>query len=301
MNMLRYLIVALAVLFAADTAYAASRFWVGGTGTWDASDTTHWAATSNGAGGQSVPGSSDTVTFDAMSGGGTVTVNTTVTVQQITMGAFTGTLDFSANNNNVTLSSGSNGLSNSGTGTRTLNLGNGTWTLQATSGNSWDFSTITNLTFNANSSTILFSGVGTSTRGFAGGAALSYNIVNFAGSGGFSVISAGGTIATLTIAAPNLVTFPSGSTTTITNAFTYTGSITGAIELISAGTTSNSTISIATGTPTCTWCIIRRMTFSGGATFSAPNSFDMGLNSGITITPPSAGAANTSVRPGIGQ
>ena len=40
----------------------ASRFWVGGTGTWDASDTTHWAATSGGAGGQSVPGSSDSVT-----------------------------------------------------------------------------------------------------------------------------------------------------------------------------------------------------------------------------------------------
>ena len=51
----------------------ASRFWVGGTGTWDASDTTHWATASNGAGGASVPGSSDAVTFDASSGGGTVT------------------------------------------------------------------------------------------------------------------------------------------------------------------------------------------------------------------------------------
>ena len=58
----------------------ASRFWVGGTGTWDASDTTHWAATSGGAGGQSVPTASDTATFDASSGGGTVTVNTTVNI-----------------------------------------------------------------------------------------------------------------------------------------------------------------------------------------------------------------------------
>jgi hypothetical protein len=53
----------------------ANRFWVGGTGTWDAADTTHWAATSGGAGGQSVPGAGDAVTFDGASGGGTVTVN----------------------------------------------------------------------------------------------------------------------------------------------------------------------------------------------------------------------------------
>jgi hypothetical protein len=46
----------------------ASRFWVGGTGTWSASNTTNWAGTSGGAGGQSVPGVADTVTFDANSG-----------------------------------------------------------------------------------------------------------------------------------------------------------------------------------------------------------------------------------------
>lgn len=42
----------------------ASRFWVGGTGNWSPSDTTHWAATTGGAGGQSVPTSSDDVTFN---------------------------------------------------------------------------------------------------------------------------------------------------------------------------------------------------------------------------------------------
>src|SRR5688572_1536024 len=52
----------------------AARFWVGGTGTADLADTTHWAATSGGAGGQSVPGSADTVTFDGSSGSGTVTI-----------------------------------------------------------------------------------------------------------------------------------------------------------------------------------------------------------------------------------
>lgn len=51
----------------------ASRFWVGGTG--NTSDTAHWAATSGGAGGQTVPTSSDTATFDSSSGTGTVTVD----------------------------------------------------------------------------------------------------------------------------------------------------------------------------------------------------------------------------------
>jgi hypothetical protein len=48
----------------------ANRYWVGGTGNWDASTTTHWSATSGGAGGATVPVASDTVTFDGSSGGG---------------------------------------------------------------------------------------------------------------------------------------------------------------------------------------------------------------------------------------
>jgi hypothetical protein len=53
----------------------ASRYWVGGTGTWDASSTTHWASASGGVGGASVPITTDDVFFDANSGGGTVTIN----------------------------------------------------------------------------------------------------------------------------------------------------------------------------------------------------------------------------------
>jgi hypothetical protein len=41
----------------------ASRYWVGGTGTWD--QTAHWSATSGGAGGASVPTLSDDVIFNA--------------------------------------------------------------------------------------------------------------------------------------------------------------------------------------------------------------------------------------------
>lgn len=45
----------------------ANRYWVGGTGTWDASSTTYWSATSGGANGASAPTSSDDVFFDASS------------------------------------------------------------------------------------------------------------------------------------------------------------------------------------------------------------------------------------------
>jgi len=45
----------------------ANRYWVGGSGTWDDSATTHWSASSGGAGGASVPGTTDDVIFDTAS------------------------------------------------------------------------------------------------------------------------------------------------------------------------------------------------------------------------------------------
>ncbi len=74
----------------------AARFWVGGTGTWDASTTTHWAASSGGAGGASVPTATDDVTFDANSGGGvcTIATSTSVNCQAFTAAGFTGSFTF---------------------------------------------------------------------------------------------------------------------------------------------------------------------------------------------------------------
>jgi hypothetical protein len=47
----------------------ADRFWVGGTASWDGTAGTKWAATSGGAGGESVPTPADDVFFDANSSG----------------------------------------------------------------------------------------------------------------------------------------------------------------------------------------------------------------------------------------
>lgn len=267
----------------------ANRFWVGGTGTWDASDTTHWSTTTGGGGGASVPGSSDIAIFDGSSGGGTVTVNFggLITLQSITSGAFTGTLDFSANNNSVTLTANA-GMNGTGSGTRTINLGNGTWTISASSG-TWNFSIVTGLTFNANSSTIILSATTSSNRTFQGGG-LTYNVVTFAANASFGYITVSGpnTFATLNISAPNAIVWTNGTTQTITNAFTWTGSSSGQIFLNSSSITVGATISVAAGSPTMSWAAPRLMTFSGGATFTATDSFDLGNNTGITITPPIA-------------
>ena len=49
----------------------ADRYWVGGTGTWNSTSTTNWAASSGGASGASVPTAADNVFFDANSNVGT--------------------------------------------------------------------------------------------------------------------------------------------------------------------------------------------------------------------------------------
>ena len=144
------------------TLHNASRFWVGGTGTWDASATTHWSTTTGGSSGASVPSSLDVANLDGSSGGGTVTVNTNFTVGSIQMGTYTGILDFSTNNNSPTLSN----FSASGTSVRTLNMGSGTWTITSNNGAIFDINTATNMTLNAGTSTIVLSysgSVGTRT------------------------------------------------------------------------------------------------------------------------------------------
>lgn len=83
---------------------ASSWFWVGGTGTWDGSTTTHWASTSGGAGSAGVPGSADTAVFDSNSGTGIATISAGAICANLTCngstagssGNYTGTLAGSA-------------------------------------------------------------------------------------------------------------------------------------------------------------------------------------------------------------
>lgn len=70
----------------------ADRYWVGGAGTWDATSTTNWSASSGGTSGASVPTSSDSVFFDQA---GTYTV---------TLSGALNCLDFTVSNGTVTFS-----------------------------------------------------------------------------------------------------------------------------------------------------------------------------------------------------
>ena len=252
----------------------AARFWVGGTGNWDASDTTHWSASSGGAGGASVPGASDTVTLDGSSGGGTVTVTATVSVTSITAGAFTGTLD--TNGQSITTSGT---ISITGTGVRTVTLG-----ASAISCSLWNAGTTTNLTFNAGTSTITITG---SNNSFVGGG-LTYGTLVWS-SAGTAIITGANTFANLTRngTATKTDVFQLGASQTITGTLTLAGNSSinrlliqsdtrGTARTLTAAAVSASNVDFQdiTGAGASSWNLTAISGLSG----------DCGGNSGITFT-----------------
>lgn len=293
----------LACLIAPSAADAAARFLVACTTacTWDNSSTTIWSTTSGGAPGSAAPVAADTVTLDANSCVGgvtcTITVNANLSISSLTMGACTASttgciLDFSANNNNITLALSGTAVSLTGSGTRTLNMGNGTWTLSAF-GAVWDNTTVTNETLNANSSTILYSATSTLiARSLIGGAGKTYATVTISSPSSFTNdapfnISTSFTIGTFNPNGPLWMRLANASTLTITNAFTWTGTATSPFVL-DGGTGGTATISSANN-GTMAFAVPMGIIFSGGGTFTCTSCFNMGSNTGITITGPTGG------------
>lgn len=72
----------------------ATYYWVGGSGTWDASTTTNWSLTSGGSGGAGVPTSADDVRVNTLSGtaSDTISVVTGAVAKSV---IYTGLVDFS--------------------------------------------------------------------------------------------------------------------------------------------------------------------------------------------------------------
>lgn len=81
----------------------ADRYWVSGTGNWDQATTTHWSATSGGAGGASVPVAGDDVYLDGNSGTGNVTITANAPCRSLDCTGYAGTL---THNTGVTVSIG---------------------------------------------------------------------------------------------------------------------------------------------------------------------------------------------------
>lgn len=71
----------------------ANRYWVGGTGNWDNTNTANWSTSSGGSGGASIPTSTDDVFLDSNSGTGTITVGVGgATCQSFDCTGYAGTL-----------------------------------------------------------------------------------------------------------------------------------------------------------------------------------------------------------------
>ncbi len=115
----------------------AQRFWISATpSNWN--NTANWSASSGGAGGASVPGASDLVTFNAL-GLGNCTLDIAANVAGITMNGYTGTVNINGFNLTTT------GTNNFATGT--INNGGGA---AAVTLNTTGTTTFSGTTFGAN-------------------------------------------------------------------------------------------------------------------------------------------------------
>jgi len=230
--------------------------------------------------------------------GGTVRLLDALRVDLVSTSPLTLTAGtFNANNFDVTAAI----VVSTANNTRTLTMGSGAWSIVGTSNSViWSINNTGTLTFNKNTANITISGSTSSTRTFAG-AGLTYNLVTFGtnGGGGALLISGSNTFADLNIAGLSTILVTNGTTTTITNAPTWAGSAAAPICILSqtvGGTIS--TISVTSGSATLDWGIIRDITVSGGATFTATNTYDLGNNAGwssISIPAPDASAIATAV------
>ena len=342
----------------------ADRYWVGGAGTWDATDTTHWSASSGGAAGASAPTSVDNVIFNTLSNATAyaVTVGTNANAQDvtiagpatgnvtITMGAtavincygswtnaatgvafsatagcllvlassttgrtfttnavtlnsvsiitnqvsggwtlggaltFTGTLAFQAGSfdtGNYNINCGI--VQNTGTSVRSVTLG--TSTITVSNAAPWVFSTTTNLTFNAGTSTIVCSATNPT---FAGGGLTYYNVT-------FSSVSV--TAITMTGANTfNNLTFPvrttSGfGTVTFSANITVTGTFTSitssnTMRLLFASSVLGTQITLTAGTTSLTYADFRDIVGAGTAAWTGTSIGNCLNNSGITFDTP---------------
>ena len=230
----------------------ATRFWViGGTGNW--SSTTNWSATSGGASGASVPSTADTATFNSLSGVGTATVDSSVTIQTLTMTGFTGTLAFGTNTISL------NSIGTIFTGASTYNV-TGTPLILCTNSSGTSRTINAGLPTEANSISFEFT-AGTGSSNFTTGTAIRSLVY----SGTFTGSKASSTSTTLTIYG-NL-TFKSGMTIAAGSGVVTLAATSGTQNIVSAALTLNFPI-----------------TFSGTATYRLQDALAVGNTTLRTIT-----------------
>jgi len=235
------------------------------------------------------------ITFRATSTGKTLTFNgktmANATVFDGTGGGWTVQDTWNNGTSNITLTRGTldtNGqtvtggtLSASGSSTRTLTLGASTLNLSY-----WNTSTTTNLTFNANTSTLSFTTANGGNVFNAGG--LTFNVVTLAVTASVSVTIAGAnTFATLTITGPASKSqeISLSANQTVTGTLTIAGnSLTN--RLFVRSSTQGTTRTITAATTTLSNVDFRDITGAGAGSWSGTSIGNALGNSGITFTTP---------------
>lgn len=297
--MKRFVLGLLLSLIFLSPAFAAARFLVCVTTcTITSSDTTIWSASSGGATGASVPGSSDTVTLDAATCVGGVTCTATLnfggtwTIQSLTMGTCTASttgciFDNSVNNNNITLTLAGSAFSGTGSGVRNFKLGTATYTLSGSSTATWTFANVTNLTMTASNATVAFSSAG-GIKNFFGGTSQTYGTVTFAGAtgAGRAVFSTAFTANTLTLTAPNFLVLDHLTIPVVGTTLNMVGTASSPIGVISDQIGTQASMSVP-ASQTAQWTSFRDVAITSN-TLTAINSANLGDNSGVTITTPQA-------------
>lgn len=195
-----------------------------------------------------------------------------------------GTLDLG----NQSVSFGS--FSSTNTNVRTINLGSGTLTLTL-SGNVWNTSTVTNLTFNAGTSTISCTNAG--TKQIVSGALTFYNI-NQGGLGALTIPAATFNSISNSVQ-PTTILFNSNTTATVAN-LNLNGTAGNLVTLSFSGATANYTIEYTGSTVnTMNFVSVSRFTGARSGIFFATNSTNGGNNTNITFA-----AADTTPRYWVG-
>ena len=305
----------------------ASRYWVGGTATWDATVGTKWALTSGGAGGQTVPGASDDVFFDAASGAVTCTWSaTSATVLSINCTGFTGTLATGGNSKTLagTTTLWTSPVTCTITGAPTMTASStavGTRTVTCNHASPSAANSV-NFTHTVGSSqTVVFSGTGFGalSLGFTGviqGSPSVYGGI-FVGPTGSSAANfnptllATGTLTTgvtrtignVTVNAPGATVTVNGATLGVTNTFTLTAGTLSLGGTLSAGIFSSSntntraiafsTNNIALTSTTAATTVLSMLTATG-FTYTGTGGFTRNMAATATIVFGTTGGSTTN-------
>jgi hypothetical protein len=290
----------------------ASRFWVGGSGTWNGSNTTNWAATSGGGGGQTVPTSSDTVTFDTNSGASaTVTIATvpascsalTINKADLTLtqsdvlvvsGTFTLTTG-SYNSNGQAVTCGSINWQN--TNTRAVTLGSSTITTTGQGGLTMGGP---GLTASTSSASLVYNGENPAASHIGTYAAVT--IIDTSGNpnSSFITLNGGATVGTMVITTPgvnsDLYTINVAANFTITGTMTLTGfSSTDRLRLASSSAGVARTVTGTGATFNFTNLDVKDITIAGSPTAGTKVSVaSISGNTGLAPWLATAGSAGDS-------